>query len=137
MSEYEAEFPGFGRFLAGFVSALLWTATDDDGDPLDEHFGAADVPRVSDLADSCAAFLRATLPDGRTVFDALYPYDMGKAGHDFLLTRNNHGAGYWDGDYPDIGDALTPVANTFQEVDLYTGDDGALYLWPPTLEVRS
>ena len=40
-------------------------------------------------------------------------------GHDFWLTRNGHGAGFWDRGYPDeVGDALTEAAHAFGEAYL-------------------
>lgn len=37
---------------------------------------------------------------------------------DFYLTRNGHGAGFWDGDYPDeIGEKLTEMAHSFGEIN--------------------
>lgn len=51
-----------------------------------------------------------------------------RAGHDFYLTRNGHGAGFWDGDWTeDIGERLTRAAHTFGEFSLYIGDDGRIY----------
>ena len=50
--------------------------------------------------------------------------------HDFWLTRNGHGAGFWDGDWPENGDALDSMVGPgteFPEVDLYVGDDGLIY----------
>jgi hypothetical protein len=49
-------------------------------------------------------------------------------GHDFWLTRNGHGAGFWDGDWPkEAGDRLTKACEEFGEFDLYIGDDGMIY----------
>ena len=45
------------------------------------------------------------------------------AGHDFFLTRNGHGAGFWDS--PEMyggqenADKLTEIANSFGNVDCY------------------
>ena len=51
-----------------------------------------------------------------------------QAGHDFWLTRNRHGAGFWDGDWPVAqGEMLTKASHGFGEVDLYVGDDGYIY----------
>ena len=48
-------------------------------------------------------------------------------GHDFWLTRNREGAGFWDGFWGEDGDTLTELAQEFPEVDVYVGDDGLLY----------
>jgi hypothetical protein len=59
---------------------------------------------------------------------------MGSILHDLWLTRNGHGAGFWDGDYRDretgidIGQKLTELAKTYSSVDVYVGDDGQIYL---------
>jgi hypothetical protein len=50
------------------------------------------------------------------------------AGHDFWLTRCGHGAGFWDGDWPEPqATILDEAAKRFGNVDLYVGDDGAIY----------
>ena len=51
-----------------------------------------------------------------------------QAGHDFWLTRNGHGAGFWDGDwsenYSKMFDEGSKAYGTF-ETSL--GDDGLIY----------
>ncbi|MCU9611740.1 hypothetical protein OEK97_27930, partial [Escherichia coli] len=50
------------------------------------------------------------------------------AGHDFWLTHNGHGAGFWDGDWPEpFATQLTNAANEFNEIDLYVGDDQQIH----------
>ena len=50
------------------------------------------------------------------------------AGHDFWLTRNGHGAGFWDGDWKEpAASKLDAASHAFGEVDLYIGDDGKVY----------
>ena len=51
------------------------------------------------------------------------------AGHDFWLTRNGHGAGFWDrgGLWGTHEDALVKGAETYDELSLYLGDDGLIY----------
>ena len=50
------------------------------------------------------------------------------AGHDFWLTRNGHGAGFWDGDWKEpAATALDKSSKAFGEVNLYLGDDGLVY----------
>jgi len=52
-------------------------------------------------------------------------------GHDFWLTRNGHGAGFWDTPKDwggkENADAISEIAKGFGEVDLYAGDDGKIY----------
>ena len=45
-------------------------------------------------------------------------------GHDFWLTRNGHGAGFWDRGLGELGDRLTGLAKPYGTVDLYITDDG-------------
>ena len=44
------------------------------------------------------------------------------------LTRNGHGAGFWDGDWPEpVASRLTKSAKRFGSFDLYVGDDGKVH----------
>lgn len=47
----------------------------------------------------------------------------------FWLTRNGHGAGFWENDYgtEEQCDKLTEACKAFGEFNLYPGDDGRLY----------
>jgi hypothetical protein len=48
--------------------------------------------------------------------------------HDFWLTRNGHGAGFWDGDYEEeLGEKLTAICKKMGSIDLYVGDDNKIY----------
>ena len=125
--------PHLAAFMAGYEECALWSSMDDDGEPL------AGYDMASDTSDSfetdCAAFYmahkdlihREDAPlsnDHQSIGDR----QAAMAGHDFWLTRNGHGAGFWDGDWPDdIGEQLTVAAEKFGPVDLYVGDDGRIY----------
>lgn len=54
--------------------------------------------------------------------------DPRQHGYDFWLTRNGHGAGFWDRGYGDLGDKLTAFAEKFGNVDVIKGDDGKAYI---------
>lgn len=59
---------------------------------------------------------------------AIYSEATGYAGgNDFFLTRNHHGAGFWDRGIGEAGNALTAAAHAFGVADAYLGDDGYLY----------
>ncbi len=54
---------------------------------------------------------------------------LGQAGHDFWLTRNGHGCGFWDGDWPEPqASLLTQASKAFGGVDPYVSDDGEVCL---------
>lgn len=50
-----------------------------------------------------------------------------QCGHDFWLTRNGHGAGFWDRGLGKIGEKLTAACKLMGDVNLYRGDDGKIY----------
>jgi hypothetical protein len=59
--------------------------------------------------------------------DASDNWTAEQAGHDFWLTRNRHGAGFWDRGHGAEGADLTQHAKSFGDCDLYVGDDGGIY----------
>lgn len=120
------------KFLLSYIETALWStndnATPSGGDPLDKNYGRKDLAAstMAAMSRDCHKFE----DDNRELLDRAYSEDgqnTAVQGHDFWLTRNGHGSGFWDGDYPATGDALTAAAKQFREVDLYIGDDGLIY----------
>lgn len=114
-------------FATHYIVAALWSSTDDDGNPLDSNYDESDIApeTLAQMRADCLAFFvaneSAILCDDGTS-------QAGMAGHDFWLTRCGHGAGFWDGDWPEPhGESLTTAAESFGNVDLYIGDDGKIY----------
>ncbi len=120
---------GLKGFTHGYITAALWSSTDDNGEPLDAGRDGSDIAPDSRarMEKDCAAFFKNwhplwdEAPDGSD-----YSADE-RAGHDFWLTRNRHGAGFWD--RPEIyGETnaarLTESAQAAGERWLYLGDDG-------------
>jgi hypothetical protein len=64
----------------------------------------------------CADFKKANRDDLETI-------DSEIAGINFWLTRNGHGAGFWDLGLGAIGQRLTDAAHVYGESDLYSYDD--------------
>ena len=104
------------QFVRAYAVCALWSSVDPDGNPLDGHDIAPETMR--EMRSDCADFIRANRADLR--IHAL----AGQAGNDFWLTRNGHGAGFWDRGLGDLGDRLTEAAEIYGDVDLYVGDDG-------------
>ncbi len=111
-------------FTDSFITALFWSSTISGDDEISADCACecdlSDDARAS-IAEECERFAREHFADIAGNAD--------NAGHDFALTRNHHGAGFWDGDWPkDVGERLTEASRAFGECNLYLGDDGKVYL---------
>jgi hypothetical protein len=134
-------------FTSAYVEAALWSSTDNandqGGEPLDANYDIDDIApdTLAEMVEDCASFQR--------MFGAYIADEEERAGHDFWLTRNGHGAGFWDGDweqpyvhdiqpdepewhapigrYETVGDYLTAMSEPYGSYDLYVGDDGLIH----------
>lgn len=121
-------FAALDEFTQGYVECALWA--DGNADSLDCEADAT----VAELSPDA---LSAMIEDCR-IFQADRPRDLAlyvekgrdlsHAGHDFWLSRNGHGTGFWDRGFGAVGDSLDSHARSFRRVDLYRGDDGLIYL---------
>jgi hypothetical protein len=116
------------EFFNSYVETALWSTNDEStesgGDPLDKNYTADDIaPETkAEMRKDCENFVKlAKVKLQRSGLPAK------RAGHDFWLTRNGHGAGFWDEGLGKLGDALTRDAKSFGSYDLYVGDDGKIY----------
>lgn len=111
-------------FTKGYVTAAMWTLLDADGHSLD-YLGLHDIaPETIEQAKrECAEFLTSN----QTLLNETGRDDDEHHGHDFWLTRNRHGAGFWDRGYGSVGERLTAAAHAWGEAYWYLGDDGFVY----------
>lgn len=99
----------------------------------------ADAPRDEDGEESDTigwhptaltamdAEMDAFLDDPEVVRDVV-GLEPAQVGHDFWLTRNGHGTGFWDRGLGAVGDRLSVAAHAYGEASLYVGDDGWQYV---------
>ena len=116
---------------------LLWSETDDDGDPLDSGWYEASEELKQKISEDWEKFHEQAETMGfnpdQHIAMALHPDNDGDTwnavAHDFILTRNGHGAGFWDSDrwVAPWGDRLTELAKSFGEISCVVGDDGLIY----------
>ncbi len=122
-------------FTKQYIATALWSSTDDADEPLDRNYSESDLAptALEQIIADCAKFQAENehlftdennLHRGPDCDDATE-----RAGHDFWLTRNGHGVGFWDGGWEEpAATQLTNAAHAFGECDLYVGDDGKLYI---------
>lgn len=113
-------------FTRAYIECALWSSTDDSrpdgGDPMDQNYGPEDltVAALRSMIADCAAFQAAHDVDLCNALAVGAPhYRTASAGHDFWLTRNRHGAGFWDRGLGDVGKRLTDAAHAYGSSDLY------------------
>lgn len=105
-------------FLLQYLETAIWASTDDERSIHDF------APEAIELAEKDCRHFQTENAD--LIKQAK---NLEQVARDFWLTRNGHGAGFWDGDYEyDLGQALTKSAHDYGSCDIYIGDDGKLYL---------
>lgn len=110
--------------LRHYAICALWSSTQDDGEPLDAVYTLDDIApeTLESMRSDCAEFIEANAQ----ALDESGLRDE-QIGHDFWLTRNGHGAGFWDRGLGEIGEALTKASKPYGDVYLYVGDDGYIH----------
>jgi hypothetical protein len=114
-------------FTRAYIETALWSSNDESdesgGEPLDRNYGIEDftVETLDKMIRDCERFQQQY---AGLLSEAGSPEQNG---HDFWLTRNGHGAGFWDRGYPEhVGKALTDAAHRYGEVYL-TVSRGKIY----------
>ncbi|MGC8517931.1 MAG: hypothetical protein ACP5P4_05300 [Steroidobacteraceae bacterium] len=125
----------FDKFTRGYIDCALWSSSvgseyatangcADDTSLQNAGFSADDLSLETraQIIEECARFQAQNV-------DALdCAGDPSQNGHDYWLTRNHHGTGFWDRGYPEpVSKALTDAAHADGERDLYVADDGLIY----------
>jgi hypothetical protein len=115
-----------------YIKTALWSSTDEKGEPLDKTFTIDDIAQesIDKMHNDTVNFLKKCNEEIKDFFEFFIECDTNEFMHDFWLTRNHHGAGFWDGDYPDLfGKKLTEISHSFGVCDLYIGDDGQIHIF--------
>lgn len=109
--------PILPKFVDAYLEAALWTSTSEDDTPLDTIFSIQDFSElaIAQAVEESNSFIKKNRKD----LDASGGSD-GQHGHDFWLTRNGHGTGFWDRGYEKgVGKRLTDRAHAFGEIYVY------------------
>lgn len=150
--EASKQFAALDSFTQGYIEAMFFTdnapnapdvetfnAQCESGENEGSFHGDATFDDMAPealakvIAD-CTAFQASNaelLARAYVLGEAQVCYNEARAGHDLWLTRNGHGAGFWDRSLGEVGDMLSKACGwrtSFGEVDMYRGDDGKVYL---------
>lgn len=112
-------------FIAGYLRAAIFTGSHypdpenmDDSRPMDSVHTIDDIPREirKELETDCMDFLNSCA--------FMMVENPERAGMDFHLTRNGHGAGFWDGNWPEFGGDLTDRSRPYGSAEIYSDPTG-------------
>lgn len=135
----------------GYLTCQLWAGVDldrEDTPPLDENYGLGDISTeyVDKVRDELLSVVTEhplavrmylnyrgwyhTGVNGQIVRmrEDRPQYDRNELfGHDFYLTREGHGAGFWDRGLGELGDYLTKIAKAYGSAEeLFDNGEGIL-----------
>lgn len=134
------------HFTTAYIDAALFSTNDESdesgGVPLDRNYGARDISPETrrQMELDCATFYEANEATWSANDDQDGLSDH-RAGHDFWLTRNGHGTGFWDEDEvllsAENGTLLSDESKEFGTFDLYVGGDGQIHGSPLSEQART
>ena len=117
----------FETFFKSYIETALWCSQainndeNDDSSLENQNYSIDDFDNKSldSLHKDCVSFFSNNFE--------MIKDNPSLAGHDFFLTQNHHGAGFWDGDWPkEIGDKLTKESHNYGEVNFWVSE-GKIY----------
>lgn len=114
------EYSDLSDFTRGYIDAIFFTEEELEGKSFEDF--APDS--LTHIVQDCAGFDM----ENKSLLTRGYLCKFEYAGHDFWLTRNHHGAGFWDRGLGAIGEELTKMCEKYPAKDVYIGDDGKIYL---------
>ena len=125
------------RMLGGYRECIAWADCGPDHETHDKEWSDELDGRARIDCEKFIELCNTELPELLNDLAEHAPgYSDERFGHDLWLTRNGHGAGYWDreelnvtpgGSLYTIGDNLSRMAKHLGVCDLYVGDDGKVY----------
>jgi hypothetical protein len=120
--------PGHPRLEAEYLEAVRFTEGEQLGETCAMVFAPAAHTDVTSSIDEFADLIARVPGAAQTIFTNPEAWQViGSLAHDIWLTRNRHGAGFWDRGHGEADQMLTHCAHLLGERDVYRGDDGLIY----------
>lgn len=127
--------------LIALAETILYSECDDQGVPLDANYFVQDFDEESlkKLYGEYQQFLSIVeekiiekIGEEWDCIDDFYDLHQpapNQTEYDYILTRNGHGAGFWDGDWSsEVSQILSDAAGSQPEFSALVDDDGRIYL---------
>lgn len=122
------------EFIDAYLRAALLAETDDKDAKYEATWDIHEFTPTSreEAKQDCVQFINENVAD---LTSAMVMYELkagwtpfSQAGRDFLMSRNNPGAGFLKAGLGEFGDRLQDVCNQWGICSPYVGEDGKLYL---------
>jgi hypothetical protein len=132
--------------VQGYVAALLWSESCNGTAPVEvcDHHGLgedcdAGLDSIGydagDLAEDARKEIEADVREfveaNRADLEELLTkpgVDESDIGHNFLLTRNHHGVGFWDRGWGELGERLTQASDPYGNTSAYVDGDEKVHV---------
>jgi len=104
------------------LEALAWSEVTDEGENEGTPYDSFNLEFSSEARERMRAEVTAFIESNSEDLNGL---EYEQIGHDFILTRNHHGAGFWDRGLGERGERLTEAAHAYGSIGIYVtgGDD--------------
>jgi hypothetical protein len=116
------------QFVLAYIETLLWS----EGEIYDENENCIGMFDEYDLCDIALCSVKEMVCDCKSFIEEIEAIKIDMKtdyiAHNFCLTRNGHGTGFWDRGLGDLGDRLTDMCKPYGGQNLYMGDDKKLYV---------
>jgi len=109
------------EILNSYLETAFWTDEDIQPELKEKSFSDVDINSINQAKEDIKTFLQQAKKEAT---DELEKYDSSSIGHNFWLSRNGHGAGFFD----DYSDKLQEIAEKMETIHIYVGDDGKVYM---------
>ena len=126
--------------LTILATAILSSENDENGNPLENNssptdFSSESLERLyreySEFISEVESKITEKIGDKWKCIDDFYDISQpieNQTEYDYIMTRNRHGCGFWDGDWSkSVSDILTVAAQKYHSLETYIGDDGKIH----------
>lgn len=114
-------------FTRAYINAIMLTTEADEIGVAQVRWEDFSNESTQRIIEDCRSFQAKNARLLKKAYGMGVAYHEEFAGHDFWLTRNRHGTGFWDRGLAAVGKELTVKAHAYGEVNVL-GENGVIYV---------